>query len=44
MKIFHLSNSDISGGAARAARRIHKALLEKKNKSQMLVNKKNFKR
>lgn len=40
MKIFHLSNSDISGGAARAARRIHKALLEKGVKSQMLVNKK----
>jgi len=40
MKIFHLSNSDISGGAARAASRIHKALLKKGIKSQMLVNKK----
>ena len=40
MKIFHLSNSDISGGAARATNRIHQALLEKGIKSQMLVNKK----
>ena len=40
MKIFHLSNSDIRGGAARAANRLHQALLEKGLKSQMLVNKK----
>ncbi len=40
MKIFHLNNSDISGGAARATNRIHQALLEKGVKSQMLVNKK----
>ena len=40
MKIFHLSNSDIRGGAARAANRLHQALLEAGLKSQMLVNKK----
>ena len=40
MKIFHLSNSDIRGGAARAAKRLHQALLETGLKSQMLVNKK----
>lgn len=39
MKIIHLSYSDIIGGAARAAYRIHHALLRKNVKSQMWVNK-----
>ncbi|MBN4866507.1 MULTISPECIES: glycosyltransferase family 4 protein [Providencia] len=37
MKIIHLSNSDISGGAARAAYRLHKALQESGIDSQMFV-------
>ena len=42
MKIFHLSNSDANGGAARAANRIHSALVKKGINSLMLVNKKNL--
>ena len=37
MKILHISTSDISGGAARAAYRLHRALLSKGINSQMLV-------
>jgi glycosyltransferase involved in cell wall biosynthesis len=40
MKILHVGTSDISGGAARATFRIHKALLEKGVDSEMLVVKK----
>ena len=40
MKILHISFSDISGGAARASSRIHKALLIKGLNSKMLVSKK----
>ena len=40
MKILHISFSDISGGAARASNRIHKALLIKGLNSKMLVTKK----
>ena len=40
MKILHISFSDISGGAARASNRIHKALLIKGLNSKMLVSKK----
>ena len=40
MKIFHLSSSDISGGAARSAYRIHKALHSKGLHSKLLVNNK----
>lgn len=40
MKIFHLSNSDISGGAARSAYRIHKALQSKGLHSKLHVNNK----
>jgi glycosyltransferase involved in cell wall biosynthesis len=39
MKILHLSYSDINGGAARAAYRIHHALRKKNIDSQMWVNK-----
>lgn len=39
MKIIHLNFSDISGGAARAAYRIHHSLLKKGIDSQMWVNK-----
>jgi glycosyltransferase involved in cell wall biosynthesis len=38
MKIIHLSSSDISGGAARASYRIHKALLNEGYESNMIVN------
>ena len=38
MKISHLSNSDIIGGAGIASYRIHKALLKKGHKSQLFVN------
>ena len=38
MKITHLSNSDIIGGAGIASYRIHKALLKKGHNSQLLVN------
>lgn len=38
MKILHLNHSDISGGAARAANRIHSALLHSGINSRMLVN------
>ena len=40
MKILHISFSDISGGAARSANRIHQALVNKDFDSRMLVNKK----
>ena len=38
MKISHLSNSDIIGGAGIAAYRIHKALIKKGINSQLFVN------
>lgn len=38
MKIYHLNHSDINGGAARAAYRIHHALRDKGVDSTMLVN------
>jgi len=41
MKIIHLNYSDINGGAARAAYRIHQSLLNKGINSKMWVNKKN---
>lgn len=37
MKVLHVNTFDISGGAARAAYRLHRALLEKKINSLMLV-------
>ena len=38
MKVVHLNNADISGGAARAVFRLHKSLLNKKLNSEMWVN------
>lgn len=38
MKVVHLSNSDIQGGAAIAAYRIHKSLVNRNIKSRMWVN------
>lgn len=38
LKVFHLNHSDITGGAARAAYRIHHALRDAGIDSQMLVN------
>ena len=38
LKISHLSNSDIIGGAGIASYRIHKALLKKGHKSELFVN------
>ncbi|WP_198314780.1 MULTISPECIES: glycosyltransferase family 4 protein [unclassified Acidovorax] len=38
MKVFHLNHSDINGGAARAAYRIHHALRNHNVNSRMLVN------
>lgn len=40
MKILHISHSDLSGGAAKAAYRLHKSLLTNGQDSQMLVQKK----
>lgn len=40
MKILHINTSDIEGGAARAAYRLHRALLESGVNSQMLVQSK----
>lgn len=40
MKILHVNTTDIEGGAARAAYRLHKALLKNGVESQMLVQKK----
>ena len=40
MKILHLNTHDINGGAARAAYRLHKALLAENIDSKMLVQKK----
>ncbi|AEX85585.1 glycosyltransferase [Marinitoga piezophila KA3] len=37
MKIVHVSTSDVEGGAAKAAYRLHKALLERGIESKMLV-------
>lgn len=37
MKILHINTSDIQGGAARAAYRLHRALLDENVDSQMLV-------
>ena len=37
MKVLILNSSDINGGAARAAYRLHRSLLEKGIDSQMLV-------
>lgn len=41
MKVLHLSTSDLEGGAARAAYRLHEGLLEESIDSQMLVRAKN---
>lgn len=41
MKIVHLSNADISGGAAIAAFRIHKSLVKRELHSRMWVNSSN---
>ncbi|MFK8281202.1 glycosyltransferase family 4 protein [Capnocytophaga cynodegmi] len=41
MKILHINTTDIEGGAARAAYRLHKALLKMGIDSQMLVQTKN---
>ena len=38
MKVFQVNFSDIQGGAARAAYRIHHALLQQKVRSRMVVN------
>ena len=38
MKIIHLSQSDISGGASRAAYRIHKMLIKNRINSSMWVD------
>lgn len=38
MKVIHINHSDLNGGAARAAYRIHKALLIQNVKSRMWVN------
>ena len=38
MKIFHLSTSEISGGAARSTNRIHQALLNKDFDSVSVVD------
>ena len=40
MKILHISHSDLSGGAAKAAYRLHKSLLANGHDSCMLVQKK----
>ena len=39
MKIIHINHSDISGGAARAAYRIHQSLLKEGVNSEMWVDK-----
>ena len=38
MKVIHLNNADSSGGAARAAYRIHQSLLNRDLNSRMWVN------
>lgn len=38
MKVLHLNYSDYKGGAARAVKRIHLSLLEKKIRSYLMVN------
>ena len=43
MKIIHLSFSDISGGASRAAYRVHQMLIKNGINSLMWVNQKNSK-
>ena len=40
MKILHVNTNDIEGGAARAANRLHKGLLQKNIYSRMIVNNK----
>ena len=40
MRILHINNTDVKGGAAKAAFRLHNALLSAHIDSQMLVNKK----
>ena len=40
MKILHINTTDVEGGAARAAYRLHRALLAKGVDSQMLVQRK----
>lgn len=40
MKILHINTSDVDGGAARAAYRLHRGLRELGHDSQMLVNRK----
>lgn len=40
MKVLHINTTDIEGGAARAAYRLHRALLKNGVQSQMLVQKK----
>ena len=40
MKIIHLNYSDINGGAARAAYRVHNSLIKESINSKMWVNKK----
>mgnify|MGYP000056782503 CR=1 FL=1 len=40
MKILHVNTNDIEGGAARAANRLHKGLLQKNIYSRMVVNNK----
>ena len=39
MRVIHLSHSDVNGGAARAAYRIHHSLIKKGSDSHMWVNK-----
>ena len=41
MKILIVSHSDISGGAAKAAYRLHKGLMNSSIDSQMIVSRKN---
>jgi glycosyltransferase involved in cell wall biosynthesis len=43
MKVLHLSYSDISGGAAKAAYRLHQGLLAHEIKSEMLVGRRKIK-
>jgi len=40
MKVLHINTSDINGGAARAAYRLHRSLLEAGINSKMLVQNK----
>ena len=40
LKVLHVSHSDLGGGAARSAYRIHQALLAQLVESRMIVNEK----